>query len=234
MIKKYWTHIKTNKYDIYLTSKTVYIFNKDGREIKKFKDLDYGYRGCVSPNEDLLVVKSSSGRIAVYSLDELQLIKKFRFSKIDGSQDDNFIFSPDGKYIFNIERHESTTKTALSIYNTSDFSLEERLFAKENDLVINWVEYDSELNSYFILGYYRDKETGRASKFFISKLIDKELKEMKFIDEKSHGFLCAAKFVEFAGFTEESYNWIFIFKNISLNELKLMDLSLSNLWKRTN
>ena len=105
---------KTNKYDIYLTSKTVYIFNKDGREIKKFKDLDYGYMGCVSPNEDLLVVKSSSGRIAVYSLDELELIKKFRFSKIDGSQDDNFIFSPDGKYIFNIERHESTTKTALS------------------------------------------------------------------------------------------------------------------------
>ena len=57
---------------------------------------------------------------------------------------------------------------------------------------------------------------------------------MKFIDEKSHGFLCVAKYVEFAGFTEESYNWIFIFKIISLNELKLMDLSLSNLWKRTN
>lgn len=75
MSKKYWTHIKTNKYDIYLTSKTVYIFNKDGREIKKFKDLDYGYMGCVSPNEDLLVVKSSSGRIAVYSLDKLELIK---------------------------------------------------------------------------------------------------------------------------------------------------------------
>ena len=37
---------------------------------------------------------------------------------------------------------------------------------------------------------------------------------MKFIDEKSHGFLCAAKSVEFAGFTEESYNWIFIFKSI--------------------
>ena len=152
--------------------------------------MDYGYKGCVSPNEDLLVVKSSSGRIAVYSLDELELIKKFRFSKIDGSQDDNFIFSPDGKYIFNIERHESTTKTALSIYNTSDFSLEERLFAKENDLVIDWVEYDSELNSYFILGFYRDKETRRASKFFISKLIDKELKEEYFEDIKKFKMVC--------------------------------------------
>ena len=65
-----------------MSKKTVYIFNKDGREITKFKDLDYGYIGCVSPNEDLLVVKSLSGRIAVYSLDELELIKKFRFLRL--------------------------------------------------------------------------------------------------------------------------------------------------------
>ncbi len=98
----------------------------------------------------------------------------------------------------------------------------------------NKVEYDRKLNSYFILEFYRDKETKCASKFFIAKLINKEIKEMKFIDEKSYGSLCAAKIVEFAGFTKESYNWIFIFKNISLNELKLMDLSMLNLWKRTN
>ena len=54
----------------------------------------------VSPNEDLLVVKSSSGSMAIYSLESLELIKKFRFSKIDGSQDDNFMISPDGKYLF--------------------------------------------------------------------------------------------------------------------------------------
>ena len=232
MIKKYWTHIKRNKYDLYLTSKTVY--DKNGNEIQKFKDLDYGYMGCVSSNEDLLVVKSSSDRMAIYSPESLELIKKFIFSKIDGSQDDNFMFSPDGKYLFNIEHYESTTKTALSIYNISDFSLEERLFANEDYLVINKVEYDRKLNSFFILGFYRDKETKCASKVFIAKLINKELKEMKFIDEKSYGSLCAAKIVEFAGFTKESYNWIFIFKNISLNELKLMDLSMLNLWKRTN
>mgnify|MGYP003297047737 CR=1 FL=1 len=60
----------------------------------------------------------------------------------------------------------------------------------KNDFVINRVEYDSELNSYFILGYYRDKETRRASKFFISKLIDKELKEEYFEDIKKFKMVC--------------------------------------------
>ena len=33
---------------------------------------------------------------------------------------------------------------------------------------------------------------------------------------------------------EKSYNWTLIFKNISLSELRSMDLTLSKLWKRTN
>lgn len=41
--------------------------------------------GCVSPNQDLLVIKSLGGRIAIYSLEKLELIKKFRFSKVDNS-----------------------------------------------------------------------------------------------------------------------------------------------------
>lgn len=231
MIKKYWTYIKTDKYDIYLTTRTVYICGKDGREIKKFKDLDYAYKGCVSNNQELLVVKSSEGRMAIYSLVKLELIKKFRFSKVDGSQDDNFIFTPDDKYLINIERHDSSTKTVLSIYNKSDFSLVKRLFDRRDDLVLSVIEYDKESNDYFILGFLRDLQTRVANKFFVARLFNDELHDMKIIDEKAYGFLCSAKAIEFSGFTEESYNWWFVFKTVSLNELKLMDLSLFNLWK---
>lgn len=149
MIKKYWTHLETKKYNIYLTSRNVYIFDKNGKEIKNFKDLDYAYRGYVSPNEDLLVIKSSSGCIAVYSLDKLEFIKKFRFSKVDGSQDDNFIFSPDGKYLLNIERHNLSTITALSYYNVTDFTLKERILNEDDSLVLSTIEYDKESNDYF-------------------------------------------------------------------------------------
>ena len=123
MALKFWTYIETDKYNIGLSSRTVCIFDKQDKEIARFKDLDYAYNGVVSPNQELLVIKSTGGRMAVYSLLKLELITKFRFSKINASQDDNFIFSPDGKYLYNIERHISSCNTALSIYNVDDFSL---------------------------------------------------------------------------------------------------------------
>ena len=148
MAIKFWTYLETDKYNIGLSSKTIYIYDKEGNEIIKFKDLSYGYMGCVSNNQELLVVKSSEGRIAIYSLEKLELIKKFRFSKVDGSQDDNFIFSPDDKYFFNIERHVSSTKTALSIYDTKDFTLHKRLLNDNDNLVISVIEYDKEYPQY--------------------------------------------------------------------------------------
>lgn len=231
MALKFWSYLETDKYNIGLTSRTIYIYDKQGNEVIKFKDLNYAYRGCVSNKQDLLVVKSTEGRMAIYSLDKLELITKFRFSKVDGSQDDNFIFTSDDKYLLNIERHISSTKTRLSIYDTSDFSLHKHLFDENDNLVLSIVELDKKSNDYFVLGFLRDLQTRVATRFFVAKLIDDELKEMKFIDETEYGFLNLAKFVEFAGFTEESYNWLFVFKTVSLSNLKSMNLSLSNKWK---
>lgn len=234
MKHKFWTYLKTDKYDIGLTSRTIYIYDKQGNEIIKFKDLNYAYTGCISNNQDLLAVKSSEGKIAIYSLEKLELIKKFRFSKVDVAQDDNFIFSPDDKYLLNIERHISSTNSRLAIYNTNDFSLEKYLFNENNDLELSMVEFDKESNNYFILGFLRDVQTKVAKSFFIAKLIGEELQEMKFIDETEYLFMIAAKRVESAGFTEESYKWLFIFKTVSLSDLKLMNFSLSNKWNEKN
>ena len=215
MAIKFWTYLETDKYNIGLSSKTIYIYDKEGNEIIKFKDLSYGYMGCVSNNQELLVVKSSEGRIAIYSLEKLELIKKFRFSKVDGSQDDNFIFSPDDKYFFNIERHVSSTKTALSIYDTKDFTLHKRLLNDNDNLVISVIEYDKELKEYFVC-----------------KLENGKLNDIKYNSESEYGFFRFAKAVESSGFTEESYKWLFIFKTVSLSGLKTMNLSLSNLWSQ--
>lgn len=176
MTKKIWTYLETDKYNIGLTSKTVYIYNKDGNGMKKFKDLSYAYTGIISPNQDLLVLKSSEGRIAVYSLSTLDLIKKFRFSKVDGSQDDNLIFTPDGKYLLNIERHIDSCKTSLSIYNTNDFSLIKRLFFEDRNLVLTTIEYDYKSKNYYILGFLRNFNTGHAEKYFVCRLIDENYK----------------------------------------------------------
>lgn len=230
MALKFWTILETDKYNIGLTSRTIYIYDKQGNEIIKFKDLNYAYNGCVSNNQTLLAVKSTEGRIAIYSLEKLELIKKFRFSKVDGAQDDNFIFSQDDKYLFNIERHISSTNSKLAIYNTNDFSLEKYLLDTNDNLVLSIIEFDKESNNYFLLGFLRDLQTKVAKSFFIAKLIGEELQDMKFIDEAEYSFLIAAKNVEFAGFTEDSYKWSFIFQTVSLNDLKSMNLSLSHKW----
>ena len=172
------------------------------------------------------MVKSSGGRIAIYSLEKLKLIKKFRFSEVDGAQTDNFIFTKDDKYFLNIERHNSSNETRLSIYNTSDFSLKKQLFGENDNLVLTTIEYDKESNDYFIMGFLRDSQTRVAKRFFIAKLIDDELKDMEFIESAEYDFLCLAKMVEFAGFTEESYYWLFVFKTVSLSDLKSMNLFL--------
>ena len=234
MAIKFYTYLETDKYNIGLTSRTVYIYDKHGNEIIRFKDLIYAYMGCVSNNQDLLVIKSTEGKIAVYSLEKLKLIKKFCFSKVDGVQDDNFIFTKDDKYFLNIESHNSSNETMLSIYDTSDFSLKKQLFGENDNLVLTTIEYDKESNDYFIMGFLRDLQTGVAKRFFIAKLIDDELKDMKFIERKEYDFLCLAKIVEFEGFTEESYYWLFVFKSVSLSDLKSMNLSLSSLWKEKN
>ena len=234
MAVKFWTYLETDKYNIGLTSRTVYIYDKQGNELTKFKDLNYAYKGCVSHNQSLLAVKSTEGRMAIYSLDRLELITKFRFSKVDGAQDDNCIFSKDDRYLFNVERHVSSLKTALSIYNTSDFLLEKQLFAENGDWGLSVIEYDEKLDDYFVLGLSRGQETKAAKSFFVARLVDDELQDMRVIDEATYLFLRFAKSVEFAGFTEESYKWWFLFKTITLDELKSMNLSLSHFWKKSN
>lgn len=96
-MKKFWGYVSNNKYSVGCTGQTVYLYDEDGNELAKFKDIIYGYTPMISPDGTLFVVKSADGRPAVYSLETLSFIKKFRFSKVDGVQDDGFgLIAPSG------------------------------------------------------------------------------------------------------------------------------------------
>ena len=58
------------------------------------------------------------------------------------------------------------------------------------------------------------------------------MNDIKYISESEYEFFYLAKTIKSAGFTEESYKWLFIFKTVSLSELKKMDISLSSLWNK--
>ena len=225
----FWSFIGNEKYDIGCTGQTVYLYDKQGNEIAKFKDLPYAYTSAISPNGDIFVVKTTEGRLAVYSLESATLIKKFRFSKVDGGQDDNFCFSPDSTEFYNIERHIDSCKTALSIYNTSDFSLKRRILNDDFSVVLTAIEYSQKTNEIFLLGYFRG-ENGVASRFFVAKLEHDNLNHIVTVPEKEFRFYSSYIGLKMHGFTQKTYKWSYICAE--LEDLKSSDLSLYELWSR--
>ena len=99
----------------------------------------------------------------------------------------------------------------------------------ENDDNLNLLTIESD--TYFILGFLRG--SGQDSpRHFIAKLINDELKEMKFIDDNQYGFTHLAKIIESTGFTEEAFKWLFPFNSTSLDKVKSTNLSLADRWNK--
>lgn len=226
-MRNYWCLIGNDKYNIGCTGQTVYLLDKQNREIAKFKDLPGAYKSGISPNGDFFVVKSTEGRIAVYSFSPPALIKKFRYSKVNESQDDNFCFSSDGKEFYNIERQTDAMKTALSVYDTSDFSLKKRILDEDSSRVLTGIEYDIETDTVFLLGFFRNND-GIASDFFVGKLYDDELDDLMSISSNEHEFYENYLRLKMSGFSEKAYQWSPF--DMELEKLKSKNHSLSKLW----
>lgn len=226
------TYIGNEKYNIGCTGQTIYVYDKDGVELARFKDMHYAYHTAISPNGDIFVVKTTDGMLGVYSLERLELIKKFRFSKVDGAQDDNFCFSPDGKEFYNIERHIDSLKTALSVYETETFSLKKRLLDADHNLCLSNIEYDAKENMIYLTGYFRNKESGVTSKSFVGQLINDELKNIYYTTQDEHFYDFGLKALELSGYTDFSKKWsILNFLGDDLNSVQESNDSLAKRWK---
>ncbi len=231
-MKSFYSFVGNGEQSVGCTGGSVYVFDKHGVELAVFKDLTYAYDCAISPDGDILAVKSTEGRLAVYSLKNLNLVKKFRFSEVDGSQDDNFCFSPDGKLFYNIERHVDSCKTALSVYDTYDFSLKKRLFSEETNMMLTCVEVDC-AGIVYLTGFNRKEKSGVAHKWFVAKLGDGILTDIRYISEKEHEFYSDYKKLENSGFAEKSVALSF-FRDKKDELLKAREdrISLAELWEK--
>lgn len=144
------------KFFVGCTGQTVYVYDENNRELRRFVDLTYAYHAMISPDGKIFVVKSTNGWLAVYSLESLSLKKKFRYSEIDGGQDYGFCFSADGTQFFNVEHHGGACQTFVSVYDTTDFALLHRI--GESNLMVEHIEYDREAQTCYVLGYERDTD----------------------------------------------------------------------------
>lgn len=208
------------------TGQTVYLFDKDGNEIAKFKDIIYAYTPILSPDGKQFVVKSTDGMLAVYSLETFSLMKKFRFSKVDGAQDDGCCFTTDGKSFVNIERHKDALHSAISTYDTSDFSLVKQV-SFDDYTALDHIEFDEDTNTYFVLGFMRDLD--RVFDYgFVATFEENEIKNVTPITAKEYEFYNSYKYLEMMGFSENAVESTDIEGDISA--LKTMQYSLKNLY----
>ncbi len=229
-MKKFWGYVSNNDFSVGCTGQAVYLYDKDGNELGKFKDLIYAYAPMISPDGTLFIVKSTEGRLAVYSLETLSLIKKFRFSKVDGAQDDGFCFSPDGKFFINIERQKDDLHCAISIYDTTDFSLVNQILLGE-DMMLDHIEFDKATNTYYVLGFIRDAD--RIFDYsFVAKFEDNQIKNITAVSENEYDFYSSYKHLEMMGFSEKAYEWSHM--DCQLDKLKSMNHTLANLYKHYN
>ena len=226
-MRKFCSYIKNDKYAIGCTGQTVYVYDSEGTEIAKFKDLPYAYKSAFSPNGDIFVVKTTEGRLAVYSLETSSLIKKFRYSKVDGAQDDGFCFSSDGKYFINIERQGDDLHSAISVYDTEDFSRVSQFLLDENMMISHIELADGE---YYVLGFMRGTDRVMA-KDFVGKYANNQIKNILPISEQEHDFYYDYLHLKMMGFTEQAYGDYF---SVSLEKLRSAGHSLAKLWNYYN
>ena len=215
-----------DKFFIGCTGQTVYLYDKGGNEIAKFKDIIYAYSPILSPDNKLLVVKSTAGMLAVYSLETFSLIHKFRFSNVDGAQDDGCCFSSDGKWFLNIERQKDDLHFAISIYRTLDFSLVKQISVNK-DTALNHIEFDDINNICYVLGFSRNSD-GVFEYGFVAVLKDGEIKNATPITAQEYDFYNEYKYLEMMGFSESVVENTDIEGDIS--ELKSMQYSLKKLY----
>ena len=228
-MRSYWSLMGNDRFRIGCTGQTVYLLDQQGAEIAKFKDLPYAYASGISPRGDVFVIKTTEGRLAVYSFFPPALIKKFRYSKVDGSQDDNFCFSSDGTAFFNIERQVDSLKTVLSIYDTKDFSLKKRVLDNDSSRVLTGIELEAETEAIYLLGFIRNGN-GVASEYYVGKLNGDELDDILSISKNEHDFYERYLHLKMLGFSDKAYRWSGF--DIALEELKKTDYSLAALWRQ--
>lgn len=200
--RKYWGYCYNEKFNVYCNGSTVYVYDKNDNELARFKDVPYAYRAKFMPHTNILVVKSTTGYLAIYDLNTLTLLKKIVVTQI-GAQDEGFAFTPDGKYFCNIEKPVSSLHTQVTVYRTTDFKRIATLF--QNNKVVNFkaIEFD-ENNKCYVLGFIRNDE-GFYDYGFFGNLEEKGLTNAKKLSKDDFDYIRAFKYWEDFGFTEKEF-----------------------------
>lgn len=226
-MRSFWSYLSGGRYAVGCTGRTVCVCDAAGREVATFRDLPYAYLPALSPDGETLAVKSTEGRLAAYSLRELRLIKKFRFSPADVPQDDNMCFSPDGKLLYNIESL-GRGETRIAAYSSDSFAAVLRLFEGEG---INARCLECTGGQVFVLG---DRESGQGEErsSFTALLQGGHLEQIRPASERDADLCLGYVALRDTGFTKTAKQWASLrYMGYDMENIEGRDLSIGRLWR---
>ena len=229
-MKKYWSYVTNGKFCVGCTERMVCLYDHAGAELAKFRDISHGCDAAFSPVNNTFVVKSTGAYFAVYSADTMELLHKVKFSNVDGGQDDGFCFSPDVKYFINIERQKSSVNSAISVYETENYTRVAMMHADDHPIEVEMIEFGSDHVPY-VIGFTRG-ENGVKNGAFVAKLGNGGLDEMRAISEEELYFYRNFKRLEMRGFAEKAKEWSgFRFRDIDMTGMENESHPFKALWE---
>ncbi len=217
-MKSYWGFIKGDNYDLGCTGGSVTVIDKEGKEVAVFKGLSHANEAAFVPNRNAFIVKSADGYVCAYSLDEMKLIKKFRFSNRSG-QDYGFCFSPDGTVFYIIDNYNGLN-TRIVTFETENFTQTGDILTEEKDKFLTRLECFR--GHIMALGYMRN--FGVASCGFVGFIEDGKLTSVKKVSITDFYYADRFKTLEALGFTEKAVKWLPLPEDRDITEFSLMDL----------
>lgn len=218
-MKSFWSYIKGKKYDLGCTGGSVCVYDKNGVEKAVFKGLSNAIFAAFIPYSNKFIVKSTDGIIYAYSLDEMKLITKFRFSKL-GNQNYGFCFNYNGSLLYLIENYNGLN-TRVLVYETETFTEVNRLFENAENRILTHMECFDNGNIVF-LGYMHNN--GVVNCGFVGFLDGDKIYGLKRIDFNDFDFANAYKTLQIMGFTERAKRWAPLPEEREITEFSLIDL----------
>lgn len=204
-MRKFWGFYDNGTYRVGCNGSSIYVYDQNNRELNRFKDIKYAYVGVFQPGTNIFVAKSTEGSLAIYDLEKSMLLKKIVITQ-HGAQDEGIVFSPDGKKLYNIEKPFRSTRTQLTVYQTSDYTVLNTLFADETQMHLECLEFNKDDEKGYMLGFMRD-ESGFFEYGFIGRYSGECISEIKRINRNEYIYIQAYKSWEQSGYTEKKLEW---------------------------
>ena len=190
-------------YRVGCAGQTVYVFNDQGAEIARLKDVAYAYAAAFSPNGSLLAVRSTTPWLAFYAPPDFRLVQKLRMRRPNSQpQDEGFCFSPDGAQFWSLEYQNDLT-THLVSYHTENFVETGRFFEGEW-YVFSHVE-PSAGGGYDLLGFRREPEEDDNS-YWLVRFDGERIVSQTPLTSSVYERAFRYKKVERCGFTEKIHS----------------------------